>query len=151
MTNKNNRLYVSYINARIVACPSALVMCSPQPQTPMGSSGRGRRDGVPRVLPEDGRHHAPKVSSVCQRICHSLAYLCYNSAPRGAPRLGDHTPRAPLPEHATPMSVSRQRAGSSMGEPHDGRLMPCLRQVCGGVLCGVPWLGVVAPPGQAGG
>lgn len=38
-----------------------------------------------------------------------------------------------------------------MGEPHDGRLMPCVREVCGGVLWGVPWLGVVAPPGQAGG
>jgi hypothetical protein len=38
-----------------------------------------------------------------------------------------------------------------MVEPHVGRLMPCLREGRGDVLCGVPWLGAVAPPGQAGG
>ena len=38
-----------------------------------------------------------------------------------------------------------------MVEPHDGRLRHFLREVRGGVLCGVPWLGIVAPPGQAGG
>jgi len=142
---------VSYINDSIVACPSALVMFAPQPQTPMGCSGRCRRDGVHRVLPEDGRHHSPTVESVCQRICHSLAYLCYDRSPRGAPRVGDQTPRAPWPEHSTPIRVSRQRAGSSMVEPHDGRLMPCLREGRGCVLCGGPWLGVVSPPSQAGG
>jgi len=38
-----------------------------------------------------------------------------------------------------------------MVEPHDRRLMPCLREGRGDVLCGVPWLGAVAPLGQAGG
>jgi hypothetical protein len=38
-----------------------------------------------------------------------------------------------------------------MVEPQDGRLMQFLREVRGCVLCGVPWLGAVSPPGQAGG
>ena len=37
----------------------------------------------------------------------SLAALCYDSAPRGVPRVGDPTPRAPWPANATPMSLSR--------------------------------------------
>src|ERR1043166_4730356 len=58
-----------------------------------------RRDGVHRMLPEDGRHNSPKVELVCQRICYALAYLCYDSSPRGALRLGDHTLRAQWPEN----------------------------------------------------
>src|ERR1043166_243761 len=49
------------------------------------------------------------------------------------------------------MSVSRQRASASAVAPHDGRLRQFVREGRGCVLCGVPWQGVVAPPGQTGG
>ena len=54
-----------------------------------------------------GRAHAER---------HSLASVCYDSAPRGEPRLADHRPRSPRPDHPTERVVSGHKGLCINGE-----------------------------------